>query len=134
METFSLREVPKEALFVGLAGVIPYLATSLSTVYLSWDIQHAAHTGAGFLLSGETAEQLLHIIEPIQLGYGATVSYRKHSSLIMDAALTRTDNLVPWCYPLGLGMGRFWWLPGLSAICHRNSCYGCCVADAPPVC
>src|SRR5271156_1233331 len=50
------------------------------------------------------------------------------------AALTRTDNLVPWCYSLGLGMGRFWWLPGLPAICHRNSCYGCCVADTPPVC
>ena len=75
METFSLKDVPKEALYVGLAGVVPYLATSLTTVYLSWDIQHAAHTGTGFLLSGETAEQLLHIIEPIQLGYGATVSH-----------------------------------------------------------
>ena len=135
METFSLRDVPKEALYVGLAGVIPYLATSLSTVYLSWDIQHAAHTGAGFLLSGETAEELLHIIEPIQLGYGATVSLLKAFKLGHGfAALTQTDNLVPWCYPLGLGMGRFWWLPGLPAICHRNSCYGCCVADTPPVC
>jgi hypothetical protein len=86
VETFSLRDVPKEALYVGLAGVIPYLATSLSTVYLSWDIQHAAHTGTGFLLSGEMAEELLHIIEPIQLGYGATVSYSKHSSLVMDCS------------------------------------------------
>jgi hypothetical protein len=66
VETFSLKDVPKEALYVGLAGVVPYLATSLTTVYLSWDIQHAAHTGTGFLL---------HIIEPIQLGYGATVSH-----------------------------------------------------------
>jgi hypothetical protein len=72
-ETVSLAEVPKEALYVGMAGVLPYLATSLSTVYLAWDIEHAAHTGAGFLLSGETAEQLLHLIEPIQLGYGAMV-------------------------------------------------------------
>jgi len=72
-ETFTLRDVPKEALYVGLAGVVPYLATSLSTVYLSWDIQHAAHTGTGFLLSGDTAEQLLHILEPIQLGYGASI-------------------------------------------------------------
>ena len=66
-------------MYVGLAGVIPYLATSLSTVYLAWDIQHAAHTGEGFLISGPTAEQLLHFIEPIQLGYGATVGlYVEH--------------------------------------------------------
>lgn len=58
---------------VGLAGVVPYLVTSLSTVYLSFDIQYAAVHGQGFLMSGETAEQLLHIIEPIQLGYGASV-------------------------------------------------------------
>ena len=73
VETFTLRDVPKEALYVGLAGVIPYLATSLSTVYLSFDIQYAAATGQGFLMSGETAEQLLHILQPIQLGYGASV-------------------------------------------------------------
>lgn len=72
-ETFTLREVPREALMVGLAGVIPYLITSLSTVYLSFDIQYAALHGQGLLMSGETAEQLLHIIEPIQLGYGASI-------------------------------------------------------------
>ena len=57
-----------------MAGVLPYLATSLSTVYLAWDINHAANTGSGFLVSGETAELLLHIIEPLQIGYGAVVS------------------------------------------------------------
>jgi hypothetical protein len=72
-ETFSLKDVPREALYVGLAGVIPYLATSLTTVYLSFDIQYAATHGQGFLMSGELAETLLHIIEPIQLGYGASV-------------------------------------------------------------
>jgi hypothetical protein len=91
VETFTLKDVPKEALYVGLAGVVPYLATSLSTVYLSWDIQHAAHTGTGFLLSGEVAEELLHIIEPIQLGYGASVGHIMLSSLIMNAALTGTQ-------------------------------------------
>lgn len=75
MDTFSLKDVPKEALYVGMAGVLPYLATSLSTVYLAFDIQHAANTGSGWLLSGEVAEQLLHILEPIQLGYGATVRH-----------------------------------------------------------
>lgn len=58
-----------------MAGVLPYLATSLSTVYLAWDINHASITGQGFLLSGQTAEVLLQIIEPIQIGYGAVVSY-----------------------------------------------------------
>lgn len=59
---------------MGLAGVMPYLATSLSTVWLSFDIQYAASHGTGILMSGEVAEQVLHIIEPLQLGYGATVS------------------------------------------------------------
>ncbi|KAL6241741.1 hypothetical protein RBB50_011274 [Rhinocladiella similis] len=72
-ETFSLDEVPRQALYVGMAGVLPYLATSLTTVYLSFDIQYAATHGQGFFLSGETAEALLHIIEPIQLGYGASI-------------------------------------------------------------
>jgi len=57
-----------------MAGVLPYLATSLSTVYLAWDINHAADTGSGLLLSGPFAEQLLHIVEPIQVGYGAVVN------------------------------------------------------------
>jgi hypothetical protein len=72
-ETFSLASVPREAMYVGLAGVVPYLLTSLTTVYLSFDIQYAATHGQGFFMSGELAESLLHIIEPIQLGYGASV-------------------------------------------------------------
>lgn len=73
-ETFAFREVPREAYIMGLAGVLPYLGTSLSTVYLAWDINHAALTGSGFLVSGQTAELLLHIVEPLQIGYGAVVS------------------------------------------------------------
>ena len=42
-------------------------------MYLALDIQYAAVHGEGFLMSGELAEKLLHVIEPIQLGYGATV-------------------------------------------------------------
>ena len=73
-DTFALHEVPREAFVIGMAGVLPYLATSLSTVYLAWDINHAAITGHGFLVSGQTAELLLHIVEPLQIGYGAVVS------------------------------------------------------------
>jgi len=56
-----------------MAGVLPYLATSLSTVYLSYDINHASASGTGLLLAPETAEALLHIIEPLQIGYGAVI-------------------------------------------------------------
>jgi len=73
VETFSLKDVPTRAMYMGLAGVLPYLATSLSTVVLSFDIQYAANHGNGFLMDGAVAEQLLHIIEPLQLGYGATI-------------------------------------------------------------
>lgn len=73
VETFSLKDVPQKAMYMGLAGVLPYLATSLSTIALSFDIQYAASHGTGIFFSGEVAEQLLHIIEPIQLGYGASI-------------------------------------------------------------
>ncbi|KAI4149206.1 MAG: hypothetical protein L6R39_002563 [Caloplaca ligustica] len=72
-ETFALNEVPREALYIGMAGVLPYLGTSLTTVYLAWDINHASMDGQGFLLSGESAELLLHILEPLQMGYGAVI-------------------------------------------------------------
>jgi len=73
-ETFSLEAVPKESLYIGAAGVIPYAATSASTVYLAWDINHAHANGSGVLFSPETAHQLLEWITPIQIGYGAVVS------------------------------------------------------------
>lgn len=66
--------MPRESYYIGAAGVLPYLATSLSTVYLAWDINHAHLHGSGVLFSSETAHQLLAIIEPIQIGYGAVVS------------------------------------------------------------
>ena len=73
-DTFSLEEVPRQAYYMGMAGVIPYAATSIATVYCAWDINYAAETGSGFILSERTAELFLHIIEPIQVGYGAVVS------------------------------------------------------------
>ncbi|MCJ1313086.1 hypothetical protein MMC25_006763 [Agyrium rufum] len=72
-DTFALTEVPREALYIGMAGVLPYLATSLSTVYLAWDINHAHATGTGLIFSEQTAELLLHIVQPLQIGYGAVI-------------------------------------------------------------
>ncbi|KAK0103620.1 hypothetical protein ONS95_005631 [Cadophora gregata] len=72
-ETFSLAEVPKESLYIGAAGILPYAATSMSTVFLSYDINHAHSTGAGYLFSPETAHQLLDLVTPIQIGWGAVI-------------------------------------------------------------
>jgi hypothetical protein len=57
-----------------MAGVIPYLATSLETVYLSYEINRAAALGDGLIFSGQSAELMLHMLEPIQVGWGAVVS------------------------------------------------------------
>ncbi|KAL1594463.1 hypothetical protein SLS60_010223 [Paraconiothyrium brasiliense] len=71
-ETFDLAEVPRQAYYIGLAGVLPYLATSLSTVACAYEINHAV-AGYGYLMSANTATTLLHILEPLQVGYGAVI-------------------------------------------------------------
>ncbi|KAJ6161209.1 hypothetical protein N7470_004605 [Penicillium chermesinum] len=72
-DTFSLSEVPKDALYLGMAGVVPYLVTSLQTVALSFEINRAAAAGDGLIFSGQSAELMLHMLEPIQVGYGAVI-------------------------------------------------------------
>lgn len=63
-----------------MAGVIPYLATSMQTVYLSYEVNRAAAMGGeGLLLSGQSAELMLHMLEPIQVGYGAVVRTLHHN-------------------------------------------------------
>jgi hypothetical protein len=71
-ETFNLSEVPREAYYMGLAGTIPYLATSATTVFCAWEINHS-NAGYGYLLDEKNATQLLHILEPLQIGYGASI-------------------------------------------------------------
>jgi hypothetical protein len=73
-ETFALREVPREAYVLGIAGLLPYLGTSMATVYCAWDVNYANAHGTGFLLSEESAVWLLSYLEPLQVGYGAVVS------------------------------------------------------------
>jgi len=72
-DTFALTDVPKESLYLGAAGVLPYAATSLSTVFLASEIKHAHSSGSGYLFSADTAHQMLEIVTPIQIGYGAVI-------------------------------------------------------------
>ena len=68
-----MRDVPKDALYLGLAGVVPYLATSLSTVYMAWDLNHSAAHGTGVFFDTDSALAALAILEPLQIGYGAVI-------------------------------------------------------------
>ncbi|KAF2866912.1 hypothetical protein BDV95DRAFT_503891 [Massariosphaeria phaeospora] len=70
--TFDLSAVPRQANILGLAGVLPYFATSMGTVLCAWEINHS-NAGYGYLMSADTAETLLHILEPLQVGYGAVI-------------------------------------------------------------
>jgi hypothetical protein len=90
-----LKEVPKEAYYIGMAGVMPYMATSLSTVYAAWEINQAATTGSGLFLNEKSAELMLHILEPIQVGYGAAVSIQSIGSTTIPLMLTHhADHLL----------------------------------------
>ncbi|RPA77179.1 hypothetical protein BJ508DRAFT_242187 [Ascobolus immersus RN42] len=73
-DTFSMKDVPQDLTFMGLAGLAPYVATSGTSLFLAWDLAHAAEYGTTpYLLSQQSAQNLLAIVEPIQLGYGAVL-------------------------------------------------------------
>ncbi|KAF7561198.1 hypothetical protein G7046_g2959 [Stylonectria norvegica] len=76
-DTFRLADVPRESRILGLAGTLPYLATSVSTVFLSWNLNRDWPSYNAFydaiFVNHDTARYLLDILEPIQLGYGAVI-------------------------------------------------------------
>lgn len=76
-ETFTFTNVPRESHILGLAGTLPYLGTSLSTVFLAWDLNKEIPTGNAFydtiMVDHETAKHFLNLLEPLQLGYGAVI-------------------------------------------------------------
>jgi hypothetical protein len=74
-ETFQLKAVPRDAYVLGLAGTIPYLSTSLATLYCAWDLNYAATHGNGFLFSPEYADSMIVFLENLQIGYGAVVCF-----------------------------------------------------------
>ncbi|RXK42439.1 hypothetical protein M231_00429 [Tremella mesenterica] len=69
--TSIVSSVPKPALYFGLAGTLPYLGTSLATVYLARQAALAAAGEKGYdLASSLTA---LHTVEHVQITYGAII-------------------------------------------------------------
>jgi len=72
-ETFALRDVPRELLYFGLAGLIPYVATSSATLFLAWDVKNLHKHGAGVIFDEAHAQALLDFLEPLQVGYGAII-------------------------------------------------------------
>ncbi|SPQ24239.1 9422e340-088c-45bc-ae00-534184a7c0d4 [Thermothielavioides terrestris] len=76
-ETFALATVPREAYALGLAGTLPYLGTSLSTLWLAWSLNTEWPTRSiflnSFLFSHDSATHWLQILEPLQIGYGAVI-------------------------------------------------------------
>ncbi|KAF2471807.1 uncharacterized protein BDR25DRAFT_260358 [Lindgomyces ingoldianus] len=125
-ETFNLSEVPRQAYLIGLAGVLPYLATSLSTVYCAWEINHSVG-GLGSLMSSATAETFLHVLEPLQIGYGAVIlsflgaihwglefagygghhGYRRYAIGVVAPAVAWPTVLMPVEYALITQFGAF---------------------------
>ena len=68
--------MPREAYALGLSGTVPYFITSVSTVYLGWILRREPSTSPitnSFMISQETAQQWLQMLEPVQLGYGAVI-------------------------------------------------------------
>ena len=97
-----MEAVPKEAYWIGMAGVMPYMATSLSTVYAAWELNNVFTTGSGALMNEKTAELMLQVLEPIQIGYGAAVCTENKTNTSQFVMLTIfTDHLLHQCHPLG---------------------------------
>jgi len=65
--------VPREAWIFGAAGFLPYIGTSLSTIYLARQAQLAELAGASSTIDLETALALLHHVQYIQISFGALI-------------------------------------------------------------
>lgn len=105
-DTFSLKEVPRESLYLGLAGVLPYAATSISTVILTYNINNEYSFGTIF--APDTARYLLDLIVPMQIGYGAVVSLQSLDLLKYCLTQYSLDNFFPRGDSLGSRIRRLW--------------------------
>lgn len=89
-------------------------------MYLAWDLEYMRTNGMGYLVSKETAESLLHLLEPTQVAYGAIIlsflgaihwglefakfggshPYRRYTLGILAPALAWPTVLLPLDYAL----------------------------------
>jgi len=67
-----VQDVPRNAMLFGLAGVLPYIATSATTIYLSKQAALAL-SPMNSTLDAETALALLSQVEGVQMAYGAVI-------------------------------------------------------------
>lgn len=72
-ETFAMKHVPKDLITMGVLGLVPYVATSATTLFLAWDIGYSRTHGQPYFMTVESAQQILTALEPIQIGYGAVI-------------------------------------------------------------
>ncbi|KAL6898548.1 hypothetical protein GGI43DRAFT_79396 [Trichoderma evansii] len=114
-DTFRLDTVPRESHILGLSGTVPYLATSLSTVFLAWNLNSDVPNGNRILdhilLEHETAQYLLDVIEPLQLGYGAVIiSFLGAIHWGLEYAEKKPEhNRTRFRYGIGLGASIVAW-------------------------
>ncbi|EGG02044.1 uncharacterized protein MELLADRAFT_66561 [Melampsora larici-populina 98AG31] len=66
------HSVPRGALLFGSAGLVPYLATSITTIYLARQVYKSEHGTMG-KFDSETALTLLYHNENLQVAYGAVI-------------------------------------------------------------
>lgn len=70
--------------------MLPYLATSTATVLCAFEYNNAAHMGGmGYFLSEKNAELFLHVLEPLQVGYGAVVCSNSNLAAFRPGRLRR---------------------------------------------
>jgi hypothetical protein len=114
---------------LGLAGTIPYLGTSLVTLFCAWDVNFAAHhNGVGYLISPDTAFSMLEVLGPLQVGWGAVVR-QVIFYLLPPSNVGTLDSVLFKCYPLGSRICRLRRLPLLQTLCHWR-CRPCiCMVD-----
>ncbi|KAK9896786.1 hypothetical protein P389DRAFT_84135 [Cystobasidium minutum MCA 4210] len=67
------QHVPRTAWLAGAAGFIPYVGTSLSTIYLAREASLIASSKTESNIDLDTALALLHHVEQIQISYGAVI-------------------------------------------------------------
>lgn len=72
--TGLMQSVPNHILLFGLAGTLPYLGTSVGTIFLAREANMVGNGYNSLLdMNYDTALEALHTLEAVQITYGATI-------------------------------------------------------------